>query len=142
MERTLDCVLLQLIVVSPLRRTLETAAGVFGTGSWQPGTGPPFMVAQAKQAAMMSAHTAVAAPRVPVVAFEGCRERLGEAGTAAWKAPLWLQQLSCCRQELCPLEPGPAEHLLTGCSCAAAPADPTAGAKLCLNVQYAQRRSA
>lgn len=37
------------VVVSPLTRTLETAAGVFGRGRWPEGdTQPPLMVAQVR----------------------------------------------------------------------------------------------
>ncbi len=136
-------VLLQLIVVSPLRRTLETAAGVFGTASWEPGTGPPFMMAQAPQAAVMSGHAAITAPRIPIVAFEGCRERLG--GILLVQGLLLGRHLRRCSSVLAAgreprlHEPGPAEHLLTGCSCAAAPADQNDGAQVCLSGQPATK---
>jgi phosphohistidine phosphatase SixA len=39
------------VVVSPLTRTLETAAGVFGSGPWREGSNsqPPLMLEQVRQ---------------------------------------------------------------------------------------------
>lgn len=52
-------VALQLVVVSPLRRTLETAAGVFGAAA------PPASLQAAKVAGAVAAATAPAAPAAP-----------------------------------------------------------------------------
>ncbi len=67
----------QAVIVSPLMRALETAAGVFGGGPFD-GRGRPLMVAQTEAEDERAAHGAVAcADGLPFIAFEGCRERLG-----------------------------------------------------------------
>lgn len=73
------------VVISPLTRTLETAAGVFGSGPWGPGDpGTPFMLPQGgiNQAPGTRARTAqdgIAAAGLPrLLAWEGCREHLGQ----------------------------------------------------------------
>ena len=66
---------LQLIVVSPLVRTLETATGVFGTGVPQDASSV-MMTALEGTPKWQSEHPAVALPGVPVIAHEGCRERV------------------------------------------------------------------
>ncbi|KAL3135524.1 hypothetical protein ABBQ38_006004 [Trebouxia sp. C0009 RCD-2024] len=66
---------IQLLVVSPLVRTLETATGAFGKGLPQdPST--VMMTALAERPDWQSEHAAVALPGVPVIAHEGCRERV------------------------------------------------------------------
>lgn len=68
---------MQVVIVSPLIRALETAAGAFGAGAFS-GSGRPLMLAQTAEEDERAAHTAVACPEgVPFIAFEGCRERLG-----------------------------------------------------------------
>lgn len=67
------------VVISPLTRALETAAGAFGVGPWQRSDPqPPFMVEQTdvpgKRAEM---HAISAAGCPPLIAWEGCREHLG-----------------------------------------------------------------
>jgi broad specificity phosphatase PhoE len=70
----------QLVVVSPLMRTLETAAGVFGeeeSGS-AGSAGDILMVAQGEAAEVRVAHAAMRQRRgVTYIANELCRERLG-----------------------------------------------------------------
>ncbi|KAL3158693.1 hypothetical protein ABBQ32_011434 [Trebouxia sp. C0010 RCD-2024] len=66
---------IQLIVVSPLVRTLETATGAFGKGLPQDPT-TVMMTALAGSPDWQSEHAAVALPGVPVIAHEGCRERV------------------------------------------------------------------
>ena len=78
----------QVVIVSPLTRALETAAGVFGGGPFE-GSGRPLMLAQTELEDERAAHGAVACPdALPFIAFEGCRERLG--------MPLVLAALHCC----------------------------------------------
>lgn len=70
----------QLVVVSPLVRALETAAGVFGIPSSESDSDPPalLMAGQEGERKVRAAHGAVALrPGVKFVAFELCRERLG-----------------------------------------------------------------
>lgn len=70
--------LLQLVVASPLTRTLETAVGVFGAGRWRAGKGSALMLEQTGKDHLRAPHAAVAAPEgIRFVSFEGCRERLG-----------------------------------------------------------------
>eukprot|EP00891_Asterochloris_glomerata_P008881 jgi/Astpho2/8881/e_gw1.00129.54.1_t len=69
---------IELVVVSPLRRTLETAAGVFGMDG--AGEGRPLLM-QGQQGVTheISPHAALVAPAgLPFLAHEGCRERVGE----------------------------------------------------------------
>jgi hypothetical protein len=67
----------QVVIVSPLMRALETAAGAFGGGPFK-GSGRPLMLAQSGEPDERAAHCAVACPEgIPFIAFEGCRERLG-----------------------------------------------------------------
>ena len=89
----------QLVVVSPLVRALETAAGIFGVDPLEAATAaaaqcsidggdgdsptapapPLLMVAQGGERNVRTAHAAVAPrPGVRFVAMELCRERLGE----------------------------------------------------------------
>ena len=69
----------QVVVASPLFRTLETACGVFGGSEWAgPEQGIPLMHAQTAAPQLRTAHAAIAAAPGPrIIAFEGCRERLG-----------------------------------------------------------------
>ena len=62
-------------MVSPLVRTLETAAGVFGTGVPQDAS-TIMMTALEGRPEWQSEHAAVASPGVLVIAHEGCRERV------------------------------------------------------------------
>ncbi|KAI3425092.1 hypothetical protein D9Q98_008470 [Chlorella vulgaris] len=69
------------VVVSPLTRTLETAAGVFGSGPWREGSNsqPPLMLEQTVVPGKRAAHHAIAAEGCPpFIAWEGCREQLGK----------------------------------------------------------------
>ena len=64
--------------MSPLMRALETAAGAFGAGPFK-GEGRPLMLSQTEDLDERAPHAAVACPEgIPFIAFEGCRERLGE----------------------------------------------------------------
>ncbi|GAB4821241.1 hypothetical protein N2152v2_008287 [Parachlorella kessleri] len=76
------------VIVSPLTRTLETAAGVFGGGDWAEadGAGPPLMLGHSEEPGLRSARAAISAVGCPpFVAYEaggmklptGCREHLG-----------------------------------------------------------------
>ena len=68
---------MQLVVVSPLRRTLETCAGVFGVDGAVEGQ-RLLMQGQQDVTHEISAHAALAAPPgLPFLAHEGCRERVG-----------------------------------------------------------------
>ena len=68
----------QVVVASPLTRALETAAGAFGGGKWQ-GRGSVLMLEQSAIPGVRASHSAVGAVAgLPFVAFEGCRERLGQ----------------------------------------------------------------
>ena len=66
--------------MSPLQRTLETAAGVFGGGPAS-GDGTPGLLMRGQEAAQdeRTAHAPVALPAggPPFVACEQCRERVG-----------------------------------------------------------------
>ena len=68
-----------MIVASPLIRTLETAAGVFGHRSQAADSTSPgvwmreIQDEQGKQAAMTSIHL----PQTPIIAHEDCRETIG-----------------------------------------------------------------
>jgi len=73
----LMCTCAQVVIVSPLIRALETAAGAFGAGPFS-GSGRPLMLAQSAEEDERAGHCAVACPEgIPFIAFEGCRERLG-----------------------------------------------------------------
>ena len=64
--------------MSPLMRALETAAGAFGAGAFK-GEGRPLMLSQTEDLDERAPHAAVACPEgIPFIAFEGCRERLGD----------------------------------------------------------------
>ncbi|BDA46810.1 Phosphoglycerate mutase-like protein [Coccomyxa sp. Obi] len=66
---------IQVVIVSPLMRTLETAAGVFGGGS---ATAHPLMLRQTGTPRERSAHDAIAQPsHLQFIATEMCRERMG-----------------------------------------------------------------
>ena len=66
-----------MVIVSPLMRALETAAGAFGAGAFK-GEGRPLMLSQTEDLDERAPHAAVACPEgIPFIAFEGCRERLG-----------------------------------------------------------------
>ena len=68
--------LMQLIVVSPMVRTLETATGAFGTGLPQ-SENSVMMTALEPCNDWQSQHAPVALPQgVPVISHEGCRERV------------------------------------------------------------------
>ena len=68
----------QVVIVSPLMRALETAAGAFGAGAFK-GEGRPLMLSQTEDLDERAPHAAVACPEgIPFIAFEGCRERLGD----------------------------------------------------------------
>ena len=78
----------QLVVVSPLVRALETAAGIFGMDPAQCDLDPPtlLMAAQDSQWNVRTAHGAVSPrPGVKFVAQELCRERLGAPGVVVWE---------------------------------------------------------
>lgn len=68
------------IIVSPLMRTLETAAGVFGSGLWQEDDlPPPLMLRQSEVPGKRAAQEAISAAGCPpLIAWEGCREHLGQ----------------------------------------------------------------
>lgn len=75
----------QLVVVSPLVRALETAAGVFGIEPSKCEYDPPtvLMAGQEAERNVRTAHGAVALrPGVKFVAVELCRERLGKRRAA------------------------------------------------------------
>ncbi|CAL8471428.1 g10970 [Coccomyxa elongata] len=66
---------IEVVIVSPLMRTLETAAGVFGGGSE---TAQPLMLRQTGTPRERSAHDTIGQPsRLPIIATEMCRERMG-----------------------------------------------------------------
>lgn len=69
----------EVVVVSPLVRTLETAVGAFGLKPWQPGTiWPQLMVETEHVMGKVYAHKAVSAEGCPpFVACELCREHIG-----------------------------------------------------------------
>ena len=70
--------IVQVVIVSPLMRALETAAGAFGAGAFK-GEGRPLMLSQTEDLDERAPHAAVACPEgIPFIAFEGCRERLGD----------------------------------------------------------------
>ena len=70
---------MQLVVVSPLMRTCETAAGVFGGAKPGSSDGELLMKRQDDSYLERSAHDAIALPTdMPFVAEELVRERMGE----------------------------------------------------------------
>eukprot|EP01025_Chloroclados_australasicus_P056922 TRINITY_DN70883_c0_g1_i1.p1 TRINITY_DN70883_c0_g1~~TRINITY_DN70883_c0_g1_i1.p1 ORF type:complete len:238 (-),score=16.23 TRINITY_DN70883_c0_g1_i1:27-698(-) len=70
----------QLVVTSPLRRTLETAAGCFGVLSEEGNGAAPsdvLMNEMKGNGVNVTPHAAIGRPAMPVVALEVCRETLG-----------------------------------------------------------------
>eukprot|EP00882_Tetradesmus_deserticola_P011793 GHRQ01012481.1.p1 GENE.GHRQ01012481.1~~GHRQ01012481.1.p1 ORF type:complete len:275 (+),score=88.04 GHRQ01012481.1:108-932(+) len=67
------------VVVSPLKRALQTAVGCFGNHSGKPCNGtPPLMMECIAQQGKVTAHPVVSAEGCPpVVCYELCREHLG-----------------------------------------------------------------
>jgi hypothetical protein len=67
------------VIVSPLKRALQTAVGCFGNHSSKPCNGtPPLMLEYVEQQGKVTAHAAVSADGVPpFVCYELCREHLG-----------------------------------------------------------------
>jgi len=69
---------MQLIVVSPMVRTLETATGAFGAGLPQ-GAAGVMMTSLEPREQWQAGHPAVALPPgIPVISHEGCRERVSK----------------------------------------------------------------
>ncbi|DBA66795.1 TPA: hypothetical protein ACH3X2_001936 [Trebouxia sp. C0005] len=69
---------IQLIVVSPMVRTLETATGAFGAGLPQGGA-DVMMTSLEPREQWQAGHPAVALPPgIPVISHEGCRERVSK----------------------------------------------------------------
>lgn len=66
------------VIVSPLTRALETAVGCFGNFA-QPSNGtPPLMMEISEQPGVRAAHPAVSSEGCPpFIAYELCREHLG-----------------------------------------------------------------
>jgi hypothetical protein len=90
----------QVVIVSPLMRALETAAGAFGGGAYSGSGGRPLMLAQSAEEDERAAHAAVACPEgVPFIAFEGCRERLG--APQGFPSPLFCVHAALLRLLLC-----------------------------------------
>lgn len=75
------CLQAQLIVSSPLTRTLETTAGAFGNHGIGPESDHPaddiLMRTIPHIDGKCTQHAAVGKPDVPVIAHEMCRETLG-----------------------------------------------------------------
>lgn len=68
----------ELVVVSPLKRTLETAAGIFGIHHGGGGAVPLLMQAQEDMEGKRTSHPSVHAPDKPaIMALELCREIMG-----------------------------------------------------------------
>lgn len=70
----------QVVMVSPLVRTLETASGVFGDGSVASSepSSPLLMLPTQAQKNTISSHPAIQRPQqLSFVADESCRERVG-----------------------------------------------------------------
>ncbi|PIA51862.1 hypothetical protein AQUCO_01000034v1 [Aquilegia coerulea] len=65
---------IDLVITSPLLRTMQTAVGVFGGDSYEDGTDLPLMVANAGKSDR-SAYSSLGCP--PFIAVELCREHLG-----------------------------------------------------------------
>ncbi|WIA10112.1 hypothetical protein OEZ85_010319 [Tetradesmus obliquus] len=67
------------VMVSPLKRALQTAVGCFGNHSSKPSNGtPPLMLEYVEQQGKVTAHPAVSAEGCPpFVCYELCREHLG-----------------------------------------------------------------
>lgn len=65
----------ELVVVSPLTRTLETAVGIFGGATWREGeASPPLMVAATAVPGKVSNRASVSAHNCPpFIAHELCR---------------------------------------------------------------------
>lgn len=98
---------MQVVIVSPLMRALETAAGAFGDGPFK-GSGRPLMLAQTPEADERAGHCAVACPEgIPFIAFEGCRERLG-VPLMPYFVMVMKRNLFGCKVEVsdCPTRPG------------------------------------
>ena len=73
----------QVVVVSPLMRTCETAAGVFGGASSGSSDAGLLMKNQADARLERSAHDAIALPAgLPFISEELVRERMGDAFAA------------------------------------------------------------
>ena len=70
---------IQLVISSPLTRTLETLAGAFGVPhSQSDGAEPLLMRATSRSPGVRTAHSAILSESVPpVIAWEGCREHYG-----------------------------------------------------------------
>jgi len=69
----------QVVVVSPLTRTLETAAGIFGEENFDAESLSPESILMRASTAVekeVSAHKKIALPQLPFVASELCRERI------------------------------------------------------------------
>lgn len=72
----------QVVIVSPLQRTLETAVGVFGGGPGRDGAESCLLMrGQSDAPHERTAHDSVVLPAhgPPFVACEQCRERVGAA---------------------------------------------------------------
>jgi hypothetical protein len=70
---------IDVVIVSPLKRALQTAVGCFGNHSSKPSNGtPPLMLEYIEQQGKITAHPAVSAEGCPpFVCYELCREHLG-----------------------------------------------------------------
>eukprot|EP00246_Nothoceros_aenigmaticus_P001577 TRINITY_DN12078_c0_g1_i1.p1 TRINITY_DN12078_c0_g1~~TRINITY_DN12078_c0_g1_i1.p1 ORF type:complete len:287 (+),score=40.21 TRINITY_DN12078_c0_g1_i1:159-1019(+) len=66
---------LELVVTSPLTRTMQTASGVFGGGDLESDNSEPPLMAEGVGKAKRAAISSVSSP--PFVAVEWCREHLG-----------------------------------------------------------------
>ena len=98
----------QLVVVSPLMRALETAAGAFGVPPNSSGGAEAallLMCAQSGEPSLRTQHGAVAPrPGVAFIANELCRERLGEpkAGPPSIPAERWTSAATLPAQPFAP----------------------------------------
>lgn len=69
----------EVIIVSPLTRAMETAVGAFGGPVWHEGDAELPLMAEVAGGKFSTAHPAVSSRgTVPFVAYELCREHLGE----------------------------------------------------------------
>ncbi|KAK9822101.1 hypothetical protein WJX74_007594 [Apatococcus lobatus] len=117
-----DQLRIQVVVASPLFRTLETACGVFGGSKWgSAAQGTPLMQAQSAAPQLRTAHAAIAtAPGPCIIAFEGCRERIAgrigrlEALSQEILNGLRLTGVTSCQR--CGLEDGTASGCKRGCT--------------------------